>query len=341
MEPIALDLRTLTGQQIRGSQPVMVECPWHNDTDASLMVDVDHGWCFRCEKYVRRYAMAALLLGVWDGKTHANGRVYEDASIAELDAVRIVKAKFEIGAIIVPSSTVLGGKHRVVQQYTDEEVESAARTFHRYLMSDRATDASGVSMLEFLKGWRHFNERTIRNYRIGWTGSHFTVPVPSLSGTAWSIRYRSHPVYRGVSRYEGLVGRNAPCLFSMPHVARGSGRELWAVEGEFDYLSTVQLGGWAATVTNGARSIVGLPEQIAHLNIVVERWVIATDQDEAGEQAAWEIARQVQNPYRAYWSVGKDMNAYMKAGGDLGSTIIVPYQSRSYFLPLDKPQIYM
>src|SRR5690348_2939701 len=115
MEPTTLDLRTLTGQQVRGNQPVMVECPWHNDTDASLMVDADHGWCFRCEKYVRRYAMAALLLGLWDGVPEK-----------ELDAVRIMKGKFETGTIIVPSSTVRGGSRGVIQQYTDEEVESAA-----------------------------------------------------------------------------------------------------------------------------------------------------------------------------------------------------------------------
>lgn len=252
--------------------------------------------------------MAAYLLGLWDGTPDH-----------ELDAVRMVKGKSETGTLVLPPSPpVHGGSRGVV--HTDEEVENAVGTFHRYLMSN-------AGMLEFLKGWRHFNERTIIEHRLGWTGSHFTIPVPSVSGAIRGIRYRAHPAYRGISKYEGLAGRNEPCLFSLPHVARGSSNahgELWTVEGEFDSLSVMQLGGWSATVTNGASSLFWLPEQIAHLSVEVRRWIIATDQDEKGEEAAWEIAQKVRNPYRAYWSAGKDMNEYMIAGGDLDSVAVAP-----------------
>jgi hypothetical protein len=324
-----IDLRVLTGKQARGDQPIMVRCPFHDDTDASLGVYGDHAHCFApdCKggRFVRRYALAALLLGLWDGKEEG-----------ELDGVRTVKGKLASGGVILPSSTVQVGRGRVKQ--TDEEVEQMAATFHRYLMSDKAIDATtGVSMMQFLKEWRGYNEPIIREYRLGWTGTHFAIPVPSASGAVRAIRYRPHPVLIGFAKYEGLAGRNAPCLFSLPHVAKGTGDALWITEGEFDHIATVQLGGWSVTITNGAGSLNELPAQFSTLSIAVNEWVVATDNDEAGEQAAWELAMQLPHPLRAYWSVGKDINAYMLAGGDLPSVRLERMHKRS-FHPLDKSQ---
>lgn len=292
-----VDLRALTGA--KGNRTVFIQCPFHNDTENSLFVDSDHGYCFGCKRYVRRYAMAALLLGLWDGKPET-----------ELSAVRTVIGRLETGTIAFPSSV-----HGVVQgrQYNDNEVAQMAATFHRYLMASNE--------LEFFKTWRGYNERTIEQYQLGFTGTHFSIPVRGVSGAIRTIRYRAHPLLRGVPKYEGLAGRNEPQLFSLPHVERSAtdARELWVVEGEYDHIATVQLGGWCVTITNGAGSLDALPKQFARLNLSVDRWVLATDQDESGEEAAWKIAQQVPHAYRAYWSVGKDMNDYMKAGGDLGS----------------------
>lgn len=312
-----VDLRALTGA--KGNRTVFVQCPFHNDTDASLFVDSDHGYCFGCKRYVRRYAMAALLLGLWDGKPET-----------ELSAVRTVIGRLETGTIAFPSPpTGLYGVHGVVQgrQYNDNEVAQMAATFHRYLMADNTIDAhTGVPMLQFFKTWRGYNERTIEQYQLGFTGTHFSIPVRGIQGAIRTIRYRAHPLLRGVPKYEGLAGRNEPQLFSLPHVERGAtdARELWVVEGEFDHIATVQLGGWCVTITNGAGSLNALPEQFARLNLSVDRWILATDQDESGDVAAWKMAQQVPHAYRAYWSVGKDMNAYALAGGDLESVIVMP-----------------
>lgn len=313
-----LDLRELIGRKYRGEQPVLVTCPFHNDTDASLAVYPDHGHCYSpaCTQghFVRRYAMAAYLLGLWDGRQGT-----------ELEAVRELQGKWRAGVLIPPSSAVTMGSGGGVlrpETVSDDEVACMTMTFQRYLFSGSTIDTyTGVPILQTLKDWRGYSERTIRDFRLGWTGTHFSIPVFSVSGATRTIRYRAHPLLRGLPRYEGLAGRNEQQLFSLPHVERGAtdARELWVVEGEFDHIATVQLGGWSVTVTNGAGSFDTLLDQFARLSLNVRRWILAMDQDEAGEEAAWKLSQHLPNAYRADWSVGKDMNEYMLAGGDLDS----------------------
>lgn len=198
--------------------------------------------------------------------------------------------------------------------------------FHRYLLSCPAR-------LQEMMEWRGFDEEEIVKYELGWTGSHFSIPVYGVSRHLRSIRYRSPrgPATTGSeSKYEGTAGYNETQLFSLPFLSGISSiDELWVTEGEFDAIAVDQMARSyntsefvikSLTQTNGAGQLPGIVAAWAGMRIGVERFVLATDQDAAGEQAAWEIARALRPHHdvvRARWDGGtKDMNDYLKVGGD-------------------------
>lgn len=296
-----VDIRTIIAVPNR-RKPVMIECPWHDDPLGSLAVYADHGYCYGCWKYLRRYEMAAYLLGVWDGKPET-----VDAAIQK--ARKKIK---HVKPYVQPTAT----------QRPPQELDPAIPgTFHRYLLS-KPDD------LAFFQEWRGYSIDSIRKFQLGYTGTHFTIPVYSLSGDVRSIRYRIDPRIPAASdgsKYEGLNGRNEAQLFSLPSFAGLTEvSSLYVVEGEYDDIAGDQLGLCVATITNGAGRIADtFLDSWRRLNISVRQWVIATDQDEAGERAAWELAKSLPSPVRARWS-GKDMNEYMHAGGDASSIRLEP-----------------
>lgn len=318
MQPEDVDIRLAVGDPV-GERPIKLICPKHEerlgvpDDVGSLAVYRGNLHCFGCGFHIkRRYAALAFLLGAWDGQGSEDGERCRAA-------VRAVKQRLQ--------EFVSAGGGVAPQVYTPPPPDPImVEAFHQFLltpaplgMEDRLVDA--------LMTERGLSLDTIREYRLGHTGTHFTVPVPSLDGGWLTVRYRADEQLVDVHdtayrKYEGTWGHNSPVLYPL-HILRGLSyvQELWIVEGEFDAISGNQAGDVTLTVTNGAGSIDKLPGMLADLMpaLLIGRWVIATDQDPAGEKAADRIIAVLnqsgQSPVRARWPWGKDLTEYYAAGG--------------------------
>src|SRR5260221_438536 len=101
----------------------------------------------------------------------------------------------------------------------------AAESFHQYLLKfgpvGRLMRERGLSM------------ETIKEYKIGHTGTHFTIPVYDGCGCLSTIRYRADEVYldrdaKDFRKYDSTWGCNSAVLYPMPIVQRLSVLEtLW------------------------------------------------------------------------------------------------------------------
>jgi Toprim-like len=315
-KPIDVDLRLIVGEPV-GNLPIMIKCPLHNDPNASLEVRRDHLYCHgTCQRFIRRYAGAALLLGLWDG-----------APETELAGVRAVKP--------------LLGKYKNFTPATSSVAKaapldlSAPETFHRYLLSQEDT-------LAYFMAWRGMTEETIHVHQFGYTGSHFTIPVLTASGTLLQLRYRQDDRQYGAftdRKYTGLTGHNDSRLYSLRQLCHHPSGTLdigaiWIFEGEYDSAVGTQLGAYSITLTNGAGQLVKIPPLLNDMGIKPQRWIIATDQDEAGDKAAYDLQKLLgQASTRAVWaSKYKDISEYNKAGGTLEDISLEHPLTRSHFI---------
>lgn len=317
--PEDVDIRLAVGEP-RGETPIKMICPMHKerigvaDDKGSLAVYRKNLHCFGCGFHVtRRYASLAFLLGEWDGRGGEDRRQVREA-------VRRIKPR--LGEFV-------GGKEQKRPAYVPPPIDPiTVEAFHQYLLT-----YAKKRMVDELIEKRGLSLDTIRQYRLGHTGTHFTIPVPALDGSWYTLRYRADDTLADTRaadyrKYEGTWGRNAPTLFPL-HCFRGllepSGRgcieELWIVEGEFDAISSNQAGNTTLTITNGATNIVRIVELVGQQlpRLHVNRWVIATDQDGAGEQAAAQVMERLsesgQSSVRARWSGAKDLTEYYAGGG--------------------------
>lgn len=283
-----IDLRRLIDSDLYEDKPVMLPCPLHTDPSASLAVYEDHLYCYGGCGYFRRYAGAALLLGLWNGEPET-----------ELEAVRAVKSR-------LPSSS--SSENAVVTRPPRPLDPHLPDTFHRFLLSDTPT-------LKYFMEWRGLTYQSVERWKLGWTGTHFTIPIYSQEGLV-SVRYRRDDrLYDGedTPKYQGVRGHNGVLVFDMRRLCQLL-QEVWIVEGEYDAMVGEQLGATTFTLTNGAGRLATLPER---LGVQPLRWVIATDQDEAGEKAAWELHRLLGSKAERARFAGKDLSEFAKRGGKL------------------------
>lgn len=303
-----VDIRLAVGEP-SGETPIKMICPMHRsrigveDDTGSLAVYRANVHCFGCGYHLnRRYASLAFLLGEWDG-------VGNEWHFRVDAAVKRVKKKLK---------QYTGNGAGPITKFVPPPVNPMdVEVFHQYLLMDRGKLAE-------LQGKRGLSVETVRRFRLGYTGTHYTIPVPNLEEGYYSIRYRADEsvvdtndaAYR---KYDGVWGHNLPRLYPV-RLLRGihSVEELWIVEGEYDALASIQQGSVTLTVTNGATNLPKLPEMVAALlpDLRVNRAVLATDQDAAGEDAANKImSAWPGRSVRARWGWGKDLTEYYATGG--------------------------
>ncbi len=316
VDPQTVDVRLALGTP-HGNEALRMTCPAYihqarigqEDSKQSLAVYRDNLQCYGCGWHVsRRYAALAFVLGYWDGLTgeHA-GVLRAKERLAEFTSNRPA-----------PSNPVR-------EPYVPGIDPYAADAFHMFLLSHHMRDR--LAWLQWSRGW---TLDTIKKYRVGHSGTHFTFPVHDLSGALVTIRYRLDEKYGDINapdsrKYEGTWGRNQPVLYPL-HVLSGITRlrELWLVEGEADSISGNQAGDITLTVTNGSGQVPRMFEMIcAKLpRLIVGRYVIATDADGAGNEAAYRLATVLcecgQSVVRARWSGAKDLTEFYAAGNSRG-----------------------
>lgn len=319
VKPEDVDIRLAVGDPV-GERPIKLICPLHMerlgvpDDVGSLAVYRSNVHCFGCGYHLRRrFAALAFLLGAWDGKGSEDGERCRSA-------VRSVKQRLQ--------EFVSAGGGVAPQAYTPPPPDPImVEAFHQFLLTPASQGGMEDRLVDALMTERGLSLATIREYRLGHTGTHFTIPVPSLDGGWLTVRYRADEQLVDVHdtayrKYEGTWGHNSPVLYPL-HILRGLSyvQELWVVEGEFDAISGNQAGDVTLTVTNGAGSIDKLPGLLFDLlpppSLLIGSWVIATDQDPAGEKAAEKLRSVLpgQSVTRARWPWGKDITEFYSRGG--------------------------
>ena len=179
---------------------------------------------------------------------------------------------------------------------------------------------------------RGLTDRTINDPDIllGHTGTRFVIPVFDRNRKLVSLRYRMDPKYcseleLAKHKYIGMKGRNGLYLYPEPLLENTRSvpgedggllevHKIYVCEGELDALRLWQEGRAAVSVTNGAGQVEKLPAllkaQYPHITFLV----IATDQDEPGEEAAKRTANAAESlgftTYRWHWENAKDVTEY-------------------------------
>ena len=295
-----VDIRLAVGEP-HGDAPIMLICPFHEDDTGSLAVYSSNIHCFgNCGFHLkRRYSSLAFLLGLWDGRGSEDGTRVRDA-VKKIDLSQFVSGKLRPSAKFVPPPP---------DPITVE-------AFHQYFLR--------YGPLESFMKERGLSIETIRGFKLGSTGTHFTLPVHTVEGSLTAIRYRADETVvdkygEGFKKYDGTWGRNQPYLYPLRAIQGVKGvEELFIVEGEFDALAAIQAGMTTLTVTGGAGAVAKILDMLAdelpwlHIN----RFVVCVDQDQAGEECARKILGCLGcNGVRARWSLGKDLGEFFARGG--------------------------
>lgn len=290
----AIDLRLVVTDSPVGDYPEKIKCREHNDKSASLAVYRDNLHCYGCgfNMGVSRVLNAlAYLLKIEPSEAVKIAQRY---TVEELDAYR-ERASQEARRDPLPGSL--------------------AAIYHETLMTGRRRQR---------KDWlyaRGLTDETLERFQIGHDGLRFTIPVYSAEGSLVAIRFRRDDAYDETGpKYLGVKGRNGLYLYP-EHVIDPSLGYLVVCEGELDAIRLRQEGVQAVTLTNGAGQTPKLPAIIKEKYPHVVVLLIATDQDEPGqeaarltERAALEAGFDALGLGRITWEGGKDVTEALQLG---------------------------
>lgn len=254
-----------------GDKPVFIPCPNHQDDTPSFGIFPDHAHCFNpaCGLHIsRRMETLAFLL-----------------KISVNEAIKIA-AKYS-------SEAVDGYRERVAQQVrTDPLPKSYAAVYNHSLYFNRRP------RLEWLYD-RGLNDEWIERACLGHDSTRFTIPFWNDKRDLITIRYRQDPFYGEpgtllpsgvrIPKYCGMTGRNGLFLYPEWLIAADKHDYIVVCEGEFDALRLWMEGIPACSPTNGAGNVKHMLKLLEPYERIKELY-IATDQDEAGETAATELA---------------------------------------------------
>lgn len=291
-----LDLRLAVDETAYGDGPLKVRCPVHDDPSASLAVYPDNIHCFGCGFHRNNPDEAlAVLLGI--SRTEARSALPQFDS-ERLDAYRLRAAE---RAKLDPLPTSKAKMYN---------------TFLRQTMSHR---------LEWFYA-RGLTDETIDRALLGHDGARFTIPVFDQHGQLLTIRYRKDLMpdqwdrednRTRIPKYSGTKGRNGLFLYGAQWL--GDTDYVIVTEGELDALRLLQCGHPVCSATNGARQVVRVPRLLSELFPSIRRLYIATDQDDAGHDAARQTARGAEGyeVKRLRWLTEvKDVTEHLMLGDD-------------------------
>ena len=298
-----IDLRLAVDDQVVGDYPIKVKCREHNDKTASLAVYADHLHCYGCGFHASfdppmLVNPLSYLLGISDEEADKVGSRYTNES---LDRYR-EKAAQESRMDPLP---------RTLATIYNAMLNSPERAHRKQWFYDRGLTELTINDPDVL---------------LGHDGLHFVIPVFDKSRNLVSLRYRMDPEYCSEQeihkhKYLGMKGRNGLYIYPEPLLENaGSWREeltvtkVYICEGELDALRLWQEGRPAVSVTNGAGQVEKLPALLKAQYPSITHLVIATDQDEPGEEAANRTIKAAEllgfTTLRWRWEGAKDVTEY-------------------------------
>lgn len=195
-----------------GQNEVMVSCPFHDDRDPSMSINLETGlWkCF--------------------GECDEGGDVYRFyEKIHDVDFQQAKRAVDEI----------LSGKdHNSLLPIPEELIQK----WHDALLN-------APEILNFLIHSRGSKTETLVKYKIGWDGQRITIPIYDEHGLCVNVR-RYSPKSKGQNKMLNYkAGYGKARLFPISNL---KGKSILICEGEMDCLLANQLGFNAITTTGGA-----------------------------------------------------------------------------------------
>ena len=176
---------------------------------------------------------------------------------------------------------------------TPAEVGLRLRTWQRTLLEG----ARSPRQQWFLA--RGFWQSSISRFGFGHTGDRFSIPCGD------SYQLRSDPLYCDEEEPRFLSHKGFPSQIVRPN-PYGSTHVI--CEGPLDAYLLAQFGYDAITTSGGAGSLAPMLEQALSWRL---RVVIATDLDEAGEEAATQLQLAFPNSRRVMWQEGKDITDFI------------------------------
>ena len=306
-----IDLRLAVTDQVVGDQPVKVKCREHNDKTASLAVYSDHLHCFGCGFHL-------------DLDQDKDG-----IACAQLDGHRDPLAYL----LKVEDASGIAAKYtnESLDRYREKTAQEARRDPLPASLATIYNAVLGTQRHERLD-WLYARGLTLETINdpdvlLGHDGTRFVIPVFDKDRHLVALRYRLDPAYnsqRDIDRckYLGMKGRNGlyvypePLLTTLPLLYDPT--TLVVTEGELDALRLWQEGMPAVAVTNGAGQVEKLPRMLYDQLSFVRTLIIATDQDEAGEEAYRRTKHAAEcldfTVKRLRWEEGKDVTEALQLG---------------------------
>lgn len=285
-----IDLRLAVSEDVVGDYPVKLKCREHNDKFSSLAVYRTNLHCFGCGFHEARTIDAlAYLLKV---------SVREAISVASKYTAESLDAYRERAA---------------TESRRDPMPASLSVIYNEVLMGRRK------HRLNWLKA-RGLTNETLDLNNIGHDGMRFVIPVFDGSWNLISLRYRRDDMYmeETAPKYCGTKGRNGFYIYPEHLIANTKPEYLVLCEGELDTLRLWQEGIPAVTATNGAGQAHKVIAYIKEHYPSVKRFLVATDMDEPGREAARIAAEEVEKQgfegAVLEWSEGKDVTEAMALG---------------------------
>lgn len=291
----SLDIRlAITDNPPPGGKPYMMKCREHNDKKASLAVYPDGIKCFGCEFQLQRSVEAlAYLLGIESKEAWKAVDKYTNEGIESY-------------------------REKAEQATRDNPLPSAHAHIYAAMLHHGPRAHRKPFFLE-----RGLTQAMMDYMQLGHNGLAFIIPVFDAEGNLLTLRYRQDSTFGDKGpKYWGTSGRNGLYIYPEPLLLHAEGPVLVLCEGELDTLVLWQRGIPAATLTNGAGNAKKLPSKIRQRFPQYTHFLIATDQDEAGNDAAAELAAEIaqlgeQYTYnRVTWKDAKDVTDYFLNGGD-------------------------
>lgn len=295
-----IDLRLAVSDDVVGEYPVKIKCREHNDKVNSLAVYADNVHCYGCGFH----------LNLWtkDGPApkHDTHPLAYLLRISTEEALKVA-SKYT-------SASLDAYREKAAQEARRDPMPASLATIYNEVLLGRRQHR-----LDWLRA-RGLNVATIHGNYLGHDGMRFVIPVFDASDRLISLRYRRDDMYceETAPKYSGTKGRNGFYIYPEQHIARLQPHYLVLCEGELDALRLWQEGIPAVTATNGAGQA---PKVIAYIKEhypCVKHWLIATDMDEPGREAAALAAEEVtKQGYSAdilIWTEGKDVTEAIQLG---------------------------
>lgn len=138
---------------------------------------------------------------------------------------------------------------------------------------------------------RGLNDETITHALLGHTGNYFSIPIPR--GRDYCYKLRADPRYTDPTEPRYLNSRGLSGFFRVN--PKGSPTVL--CEGEFDALLLAQYGMDSITAFSGAGSLFEVAKYLTRKKSVI----VATDNDDAGDEAWEKVKEAVPSARRLQW----------------------------------------